>query len=260
MGRRRHQNYAYSVGYSPLLSIQFLREFFSRRCLRARRAKLHGGSREIERDFVSREGSVLRTRIFEWRSQAPPGLLVTGDEPLLDFEELDRKPEDEAIVLPSSIEVSRRPASLAEIERKLREGQANDALATIRKCLSHEVALLRNKSRNVRGQRANTRANEIISNVKAQVNAAAEEYREAYGAMVSLGMTPDDHQYRHLNESDLRVGRRFDPDEQRKSKKKLPLPWIWHNTGSATSIGSDWLEEGNLINLIEYAAILTFHS
>ncbi|KAF8869510.1 hypothetical protein BD779DRAFT_1390879, partial [Infundibulicybe gibba] len=98
------------------------------------------------------------------------------------------KPHEIRLWLPSAI--SRTVAfdeSLAEIEWKLRIGQAYESLDALRNNLRIRSHLFKFKDRFIRGQAANTRARNSIDLVQARVDASGEEYRAARLALVSLG-------------------------------------------------------------------------
>lgn len=102
--------------------------------------------------------------------------------------------EDLPLFLPSSlIPISTGPPEpevkqLAIIEARLREAQADDALAELRKHLRVRQALFQYKKVHVTGtgQRPNTRARAIISQQTAKVVRCAERYRASHKSLVAL--------------------------------------------------------------------------
>ena len=76
--------------------------------------------------------------------------------------------------------------SLVIIEWKLRHAQAYESLDSLQHYLQFRAYLYKFKDRFVRGQGANTRARNAINGVQAKIDAAAAEYRVAYGALLLL--------------------------------------------------------------------------
>jgi hypothetical protein len=204
----------------------------------------------MERDHVllGRARSALWGRITEWRSRLPTELDTTGD--LVDVEDPLSYPEDEQILLPSSLPPDDCPSDLGNLELRLRWGQANDSLKTIRTCLSQRLVLLRDKRLNARGQESNTRANSTIGRFNIQIAQAAAQYRQAYRAMRTLGME-ENMVYQELKEVDLSTSNVFDPHRPVGRGNDAGPSWIWRNNAAqlGNSPDANLLEEGECIHI-----------
>jgi hypothetical protein len=163
--------------------------------------------------------------------------------------------------LPSAIK--KRVACEAEIygyEFRLREGQAHEALATLRHELLVRSHLYKNKDRHARGVKANTRAITAIEAASERIRRAAETYRVARRALLALGEVLEQTEWKkelkELKETDVREmkdGLMGDPDRQqgkkdkatkakakeRSKRDKVPLSWIWRTQGAAEDGGDE---------------------
>ena len=116
-------------------------------------------------------------------------------------------PEQEKLLLPSSFNRVLRErlglTSFAVIEHQLREGQAYDALHNLREKIKIFNANLDFKKKNVFGQGANTRAQEFLKQLAADKVNAADKYRVAYRALVSLGLATSNQGLQELRDDQL---------------------------------------------------------
>lgn len=139
--------------------------------------------------------------------------------------------------------------SLVDIEWKLRRAQAHEALESLQHNLQARAYLYKFKDRFVRGQHANTRARNAIASVDAQIREAAEDYRAAYKALVSLcSVTNDltwqrellplaDDDIRDLSESKAeRMGKKV-------SEGKRTISWIWRMVPAENLENDDLLRD-----------------
>ena len=113
----------------------------------------------------------------------------------------------------------------AEVERRLRQGQANDALDDLRAHLITSYAVKQEK-RAGSGQIHNTRANIKIKNHQQTVDAAASRYRLAREKLMSLGLSKEDRTYRELKASDIVPFTVYTVDQQLGDSKRQPS-WLW---------------------------------
>ena len=138
-------------------------------------------------------------------------------------------PEQEKLLLPSSFNRVQCGhfglSSLAVIERQLREGQAYDALDDLCEKIKIFNANLDFKKKNVFGQGPNTRAQNFLKQLAADKVNAADKYRIAYRALISLGLSASD-----LSLQELRDDQLFGKDASRLAKlgdSKREDPWFW---------------------------------
>ncbi|KAJ7814729.1 hypothetical protein B0H13DRAFT_2218818, partial [Mycena leptocephala] len=100
--------------------------------------------------------------------------------------------QDMKLWLPSAIGRSAQcDPELVEYEYMLRKGQAFEALEEIRNQLLVRTHEYKFKDRAVRGMRGNTRSATRIKAIDARIQRAAEQYRAARAALVSLSSTLD---------------------------------------------------------------------
>jgi hypothetical protein len=157
-------------------------------------------------------------------------------------------PETTPLYLPHQLPLSSRlsPANsnLSKIEAKLRFAQATDALAELRRALSVYAHLRSYKIREVRGQRANTRANTLVEKSQARTHAIAARYRNSRDAYLKLeGPGSWEQQLQVLKKEDIRpmvdheVELENNETTMKRRRKDGPreghctLSWIWMAPG-----------------------------
>jgi hypothetical protein len=155
--------------------------------------------------------------------------------------------------------------SLISIEWKLRHAQAYESLDSLRHYLQFRAYLYKFKDRFVRGQGANTRARNAINSVQAKIDAAAVEYRVAYGALLLLSSRPShdafdfgwknellplkDEDIRDLSEGKAeRLGKT-------QSEGRRTISWIWK---VVPAVAADDLENDDFLR--ESTFIFFVHS
>jgi len=190
----------------------------------------------------------LWERIFGWNSRSPEGFSGQSEE--ADQAPPDGHPEDQELLLPSTLDADRRPQQLADIEIKLRKGQASEYLKALRNQLSQRLVIHREMARVLRGQNNLTRAHSTLDRLKVQINESAKGYRNARVALQRLGMAENDSSYPPLLDSDISTTNVFDNPRPLGRGEPIPISWIWRinmktEIGDGPQpIGEDWLEEG----------------
>ncbi|KAJ6479437.1 hypothetical protein C8R47DRAFT_1218996 [Mycena vitilis] len=164
--------------------------------------------------------------------------------------------------LPSAIKREVRcDKSLQEYEYELRKGQAVAALNTMCDLLLVRTEEYKYRDAALRGVRAKTRSTTRVEGINARIDRAADEYRAARAALVSLGAllsrTDWEGQFRVLKADDVRPRPHalFGDEERQKGHKKAkrprldqgeaaehaemavqdkrPLSWIWISQATA---------------------------
>ncbi len=116
-----------------------------------------------------------------------------------------------------------------EIERRLREIEAQDSLDDLRTQLITSYGL-QAKKKDVRGQRRTTRAYGAIQRKWKSIQAAAAAYRRTRTALLALGMSESDPRFRILKKEDVKAFTVFSADQQLGDSKKCVKPsWIWED-------------------------------
>jgi hypothetical protein len=141
------------------------------------------------------------------------------------------------------------------MEAKLREGQAENALVTIRGRLHSKRFLINFRNKNLTGQKKTTRAHTILSQLGNRIEISARKYRDARAALTSLKGVDYAPHLKILKASDLILegedardsseaaksdrealkklakaggGKRAQPHRNDASKSKAPgVSWIW---------------------------------
>jgi hypothetical protein len=121
-------------------------------------------------------------------------------------------------------------------EWKLRQAQAHDALSELRSHLHLRLHIYKFKDKNLRGQAASTRAQNLIARVEAKKDAAVAKYRRARQAIESLSCWLDEVGWeatlRPLKHEDIRPMGNFTGDHTQGTGTIL---WIWLMTDVNTS-------------------------
>lgn len=138
-------------------------------------------------------------------------------------------PEKEDLRLPSSFSEAFQAAyglnELGKIEYALREGQAHDALESVRKAIKMFNHNLDIKKSFVFGQHANTRAQAFLKQLAADKVSSADKYRRARVALCKLGMAEKDPVLQELHDDQL-----WGKDTSHMSQlgdSKIQDPWFW---------------------------------
>jgi hypothetical protein len=138
------------------------------------------------------------------------------------------------------------PPTLLKYELKLREAQCYEALDELRDHLRLRTHMYKYKNKNIVGQRANTRCQNMIHSVQEKVNASATKYRTARAALMKLSShSLDDEGWRArlltLDEEDIRP---LKEGEEGESEGTRTLSWIWKVVGVGGDSDNEGLQEG----------------
>ncbi|KAJ3516504.1 hypothetical protein NMY22_g14191 [Coprinellus aureogranulatus] len=130
------------------------------------------------------------------------------------------------------------PRDLARIEFRLRTGQAQDALSTIRRNLQRRVTVWDLKDRWLRGQGANTRALNLLSTLQKKIQDAKEEYNQARVALLSLapilGEKDVEKVFLKLEDSHLKpLSADSVTAPSQGQTRQVEKSWIWNHPGAA---------------------------
>ncbi|KAH7918603.1 hypothetical protein BV22DRAFT_1024324 [Leucogyrophana mollusca] len=225
-----HPNVSPSIFISAGLDLEH-----EQRRLKADARALGQHATATQKAAIQRSRNTLQRKIDAWRRiQAlyTPAvqLLRSNTEVLVATTEELIMPEDAPLWLPSAIgNKTACDNRLRSNEWELRYAQAGDALEEIRQSLrlrSHMITFKRNW---IRGQSANTRAQNALNRVSAKTVASAEKYSDAHNALTSLaillGKVGWQATFKKLDpKEDIRameVPRKGDSEGRRK------MSWIW---------------------------------
>lgn len=117
-------------------------------------------------------------------------------------------PHNERLCIPSDFNETERDqfkiVHLVDVEMKLREGEAQDALHDLRTTVRGINTLMFQKQTEAHGQEMNLRSNDAINKFKTKWHLFVAKYNTARNAMIALGCsdTGEDDDYPPLTESD----------------------------------------------------------
>lgn len=171
------------------------------------------------------------------------------------------EPWDIKLYLPSSLSSTITCSSLLqEYEFKLREAQAFESLDDIRQALRLRTHMYKYKDKQVSGQSANTRCQNLIKRVQSRIESAKVQYRNTRKALSALGPRVSNAswviQLLPLKDEDVRPLREMEPDYHKKKKKDrakdkkkkgegfIELSWIWKVVGISGDENDESLQEG----------------
>jgi len=160
-------------------------------------------------------------------------------------------PESIPLYFPSSLppEIRQCPElkEIHDVEQRLREAQANDALADVRRLRRVVQGLWQFKKLNVSGtgNRANTRTLDSYSRIQTKLQRAANRYNMAHSALIALDPNGQwKEQFKELKPSDIRgPGRNPDNPEDGNSNGRFEPSWIWLVTCSQKERGDNQSED-----------------
>ena len=152
---------------------------------------------------------------------------------------------------------------LVEKELRLRTAQCDDALSELQRLLRIRGLAFTQKKKNARGQKENTRARTVLSQLTSRIKLAAERYREAFDALQALDSDATSawrSRLQRLKDDDVRAMDEVDEEDyieglgnegesrrnansKRKRKAKgngyRASSWIWMAVGPGTNDGND---------------------
>jgi len=175
------------------------------------------------------------------------GFFLDGKSEWEEDEDVEVPIERAVLGLPSSFsEVSRTRMGLlhlARIEIELREGQANDALESLRAGLAEKSLRFRTEVKPAKGHKTMTRAWDSIHRADVQIKAAVQSYRLARSALQRLGAGKDLlDQYQEIEKKDLKMSSDI-VEENRVGQRSSELPWFWRLDRKCHTNRGEFLEE-----------------
>jgi hypothetical protein len=224
-----------------------------RRATSSKAKQLKRGQGLYVEGAMEQRRATLCDRIESWRSIQPlymPGIIqLCQTNPTrtnaMPTDQDAEKPEAIKLWLPSSLPVGLRAtgciSGLVDKECRLRLAEANDALVALRRQLRITSGVFNYKKTHVSGtgQRANTRARTLLSQLTTKTRLIADRYRAARNALSVLD--PNGNWQRRLlplRSEDIRAPTMTDDDV---SEGRRELSWIWV-TGNSVPIEGDEFE------------------
>jgi len=156
------------------------------------------------------------------------------------------QPELTVIPLPSNLgRVRCEELGLAHLMREetaLREGQANDALHSIRVHLGDKAVIFRNTVRSAKSQASSTRAWTQVRSVETAVNVNASVYSKCRSQLAKLPSHDLLSKYLPLRKEDLKASSAV-ADPNARGQRDSTLPWFWSLDVQGDTLGNDWMTE-----------------
>ncbi|KAG2127647.1 uncharacterized protein EDB93DRAFT_1243656 [Suillus bovinus] len=184
-----------------------------------------------QRETITNRTNVLQRRIDSWictQELYMPVVLALCSSANYNATTTDAvlKPQHLPLYLPSALDAPVHcDQHLLEHEWELRHAQAHDALNEICSHLRLPLHIYKFKDKNLHGQAASTRAQNLITHVEAKKEAGVDKYRRAHRALESLNSRLD---------KDMRpMGDFIDGCTQGTGT----ISWIWLATDVGTIIG-----------------------
>ncbi|KAH0828896.1 hypothetical protein J3R83DRAFT_2296 [Lanmaoa asiatica] len=224
------------------------------RHLKNERAGLGLHATDNQQANLTQQSNTLQRRIDGWVKLQHLFLPFLAGKRAKNTSDMDAiiPPELFRLQLPSEIG-NRFPVDerLQDIEWRLRLGQAHDALHSIRSNLRIRSYILKYKDHNLRGQGANTRAQNTVKKINARIDTAAGRYRDAHAALVMLSpllrRTGWNSDLRPLLAEDIR-GMSDLLDGETGGRRKVS--WIWNTVHKiGTGFNADHVLEGEYMRI-----------
>ncbi len=193
----------------------------------------------------------------QWQITQQQILPHLGPPPQIDEE----KPELTPLRLPSSFTASQREefrlTDAAEVELRLRRGDAFDALSDLRDTI-HELNHTTTEKRvEPSGQKTGTRAQAQIAAIKSRMEDSMQRYMTSFIALTSLGCPTQDEGLYPLDKNQLWGKNVFIPHVTGDSTRENP--WFWSVGKPAGLSERSWLIERKLIYLQFQILLTTIH-
>lgn len=140
---------------------------------------------------------------------------------------------------------------LANVEMELREGQAYDALHSLRQIIQEWNYNLLDKKDNIHGIAENLRSGKFLRNLNADKQVAASKYRCARHAMLNLGLAETHHRWQELKDDQL-WGKNVTEVRSMGDGQKRD-PWFWSIVkpdGLTEAQEKDWSTESEYYSIL----------
>jgi hypothetical protein len=179
-----------------------------------------------------------------------------NNEEILVGDEDEMKAENMILPLPSSFSRDTLSAwgvaHLADQERELRIGQANDALELLRDALATKALVFRTKVRNANSQIKITRSWADIEKVNIRIRRYVGTYRRAHAALIRLQLPENElARFKIITNADLKMSSDI-VEENRVGQRNDNMAWFWR-LGDQSQDGGDWMEECETIfNMVHF--------
>jgi hypothetical protein len=176
---------------------------------------------------ISRARAKLSRDLGTWRKTQLQRYPKLRDHiPVVDF----TTPEVEDLRLPSTFTQAMRQSlglnDLSNFEYSLREGQAYDALSSLRQVIQEYNYNLLDKKHNIHGVAAGIRSESFLRMLTSDKRSSANKYRRARNALISLGLPQTDERWRELRDDEL-WGKNVTTARGMGDSHKRD-PWFWH--------------------------------
>ncbi|KAK7682710.1 hypothetical protein QCA50_014093 [Cerrena zonata] len=235
--------------------------------LQQRRAKLRSQIDDFVRsapNYLRVTQQVPRSNIEDWQDLDDEDLyeLHPIESTAMNIPQFEESVLAETLVipLPSSFgsEVCHNELSdIAVLERKLRKGQANDALYNLRVAIAHKSFLHRTRLRNnapTTSYSKRLRSYGDVAAVQHSVEHSAKAYRLARKAMIVLGASEQHLQkYQTLSKEDLKASTAI-ADSNAPGQRSETLSWIWYISLTSRSTQPAFMEELFRVNWLRAKA------
>lgn len=164
-----------------------------------------------------------------------------------DEDAVDEEPERMSLMMPSSFgheDITRLGLeNLAHQELELRQGQANDALESLRVALGHKALLWRTKVQPANTNKKRTRAWDDIKAARRQVEKHTRSYYRARNAIINLGGDEETMlRYKVIERTDLKMSADV-VDPSRLGQRNDALAWFWRMQGNNGDQYDSWMQE-----------------
>lgn len=121
---------------------------------------------------------------------------------------------------------------IARKEKKLRVGQANDALHQLRLAIGHKSFLFQKNLRNARSKTQKTKAWDDINAIGNTVSHHRRVYKSARRALVALGASEETmSKFQVIGPRDVRSSTVI-VDPNPRGQRNIGLPWFWGTPGN----------------------------
>ena len=172
-----------------------------------------------------------KTTAFDLEESDEETFFLDADSEWEEEEAVEVPIEQVMVWLPSSFTKSERIQlgleQVAEVEVELREGQANDALKSLRESLAEKSLRFRTEVKPAKSQRTMTRAWDSIHRADKQIRGAVQCYRLTRTALENLGASSELlGRYKEIQKKDLKMSGDV-VEENRVGQRSWELPWFW---------------------------------
>ncbi|KDN33011.1 hypothetical protein RSAG8_13900, partial [Rhizoctonia solani AG-8 WAC10335] len=139
-----------------------------------------------------------------------------------------RVPNTETKLPPVQLDLTERSTRVVQLEVEVRRAECYETLQRIRMACIQKAQMVTGKNKHARGEKANTRAQTMITRLTTRVTQAMNDYNHSFRALRNLGVSSTDIKpFQLMHSTDMKGLNTILKGERTLGEKDRKLPWFW---------------------------------